>query len=253
MGCLIKEVVKNILLNLLNRFYYVSFSIIKFILMARVIKKVKKKKPEPTQFWGRVKLPVDTVAGIYSAVGFKTGKFRTVQFSPKSPGTANAVRLGYVDADEVAWAHEGVAEKVGPGVYLGGRGALSMKSPLETDQDYIRLIRKGVTKKSIDFLMEAADIPAVEMAEIMEITPRKLAAIKPDTLMEKSQSEKAVNIARLYALGEEVFGSKEEFNKWMNGRVPSLGKKRPKEYLDTSSGINLLMEEIGRIQHGVYS
>ena len=71
--------------------------------------------------------------------------------------------------------------------------------------------------------------------------------------MEKSQSEKAVNIARLYSLGEKVFGSKEEFNKWMNGRVPSLGKQRPKEYLDTTSGINLLMDELGRMQHGVYS
>ena len=91
------------------------------------------------------------------------------------------------------------------------------------------------------------------MAEIMETTPKKLAAIKPGTVMERSQSEKAVNIARLYSLGEEVFGSVEEFNKWMNGLVASLGKKRPKTYLDTGSGINLLMDELGRIQHGVYS
>ena len=143
--------------------------------------------------------------------------------------------------------------KVHPEEYLGGKKNLSAKVFLETEQDYIKLIRKGVSRKSIDHLMETTSIPAVEMAELLETTPRKLAAIKPNTLMEKSQSEKAVNIARLYALGEEVFESKLEFQKWMNGRVPSFGNKKPKEFLDTASGIQLLMDELNRIQHGVYS
>ena len=146
----------------------------------------------------------------------------------------------------------GISLKAEARLYLGKK-YLSVKAPLETEEDYIWLIRKGIPKKSIDHLISTTDIPVVEMAELMETTPRKLAAIKPDTIMEKSQSEKAVSIARLYALGEEIFGSKEEFNKWMNGRVQSLGKKMPKEYLDTTSGINLLMDELGRIQHGVYS
>ena len=193
---------------------------------------------------------------IYKAVK-KIGVSDTSPIISKKNTTVVRVRPRmFENNSEQRYINIGLKVKFGPttaDIYLGGKKNLPVNSLLETEQDYIKLIRKGITKKSIDFLMEAADIPAVEMAEIMEITPRKLAAIKPDTLMEKSQSEKAVNIARLYALGEEVFGSKEEFNKWMNGRVPSLGKKRPKEYLDTSSGINLLMEEICRIQHGVYS
>lgn len=137
--------------------------------------------------------------------------------------------------------------------YLGGKKKLSVARPVETEQEYIHLIRKGIRKGALDHLMLAANISPSEMAEIMEVKPKVFAALKPNTLLEKSQSEKAVNIARLYALGEEVFGSAAEFDKWMNGRVPSLGKKRPKEFLDTASGISLLMDEVGRIQHGVYS
>ncbi|MBX9785193.1 MAG: DUF2384 domain-containing protein [Chitinophagaceae bacterium] len=142
---------------------------------------------------------------------------------------------------------------VDAGTYLGGKKNLTLKALPETEEDYIQLIRKGISKKSIDHLIETTSIPAVVMAELLETTPRKLAAIKPNTLMEKSQSEKAVSIARLYALGEEVLESKDEFQKWMNGRVPSLGNKRPKEFLDTTSGIQMLMDELNRIQHGVYS
>jgi putative toxin-antitoxin system antitoxin component (TIGR02293 family) len=160
---------------------------------------------------------------------------------------------GVIHKNKAAGLKIKLAEKVNAVMYLGDKNDLPPKAQFESETDYIQLIRKGVSKKSIDHLIEATSITAAEMAELMETTPRKLAAIKPNTIMEKSQSEKAVNIARLYSLGEEVFGSKEEFNKWMNGRVPSLGKQMPKEYLDTASGINLLMDELGRIQHGVYS
>lgn len=140
-----------------------------------------------------------------------------------------------------------------PEVYLGGKQNLTIKTPLETEKDYIHLIRKGVRKSSLDCLMEAADISLKDMADIMQVTGKELASKKPNELLEKDQAEKAVNIARLYALGEESFGSADEFQKWMNSRIKSLGNQRPKDFLDTSSGISLLMDEIIRIQHGVYS
>lgn len=166
-----------------------------------------------------------------------------------------AVALGNTKPSVVVLgASKMVAKIVGTAdVYLGGKENLTVKTPLDTEEDYIHLIRKGIRKKSLDHLVEATAISVSDMAAIMQTTSKELAALKPNELLEKDQSEKVVNIARLYAMGEEAFGSAAEFNKWMNGRVPSLGKKRPKDFLDTSSGINLLMDEISRIQYGVYS
>lgn len=162
-------------------------------------------------------------------------------------------RRGVIHKNKAAALKSKLKVKNNAVVYLSAEEELPLRPHLNTETDYIELIRTGVTKKSIDHLINTTEITVNEMAQLMEITPRKLAAIKPDVIMEKSQSEKAVNIARLYSLGEEVFDSKEEFNKWMNGRVPALGNKKPKEYLDTTTGINLLMDELVRIQHGVYS
>lgn len=137
--------------------------------------------------------------------------------------------------------------------YLGVEGYVVAGTPLETEEDIVKLIRKGITKKYISHLIKSTNIPANEMAEIMEITPTRLSSMKPGTMMEKSQSEKAIQIARLYTLGEQVFEGREDFEKWMNGCVPSLGKKRPKHFLDTITGINFLMDELNRMRYGVYS
>ncbi|MBL7729805.1 MAG: hypothetical protein JNM88_01395, partial [Chitinophagaceae bacterium] len=76
--------------------------------------------------------------------------------------------------------------------YLGGKKKLSIGRPVETEQEYIHLIRKGISKGALDHLMLAANISPSEMAEIMEVKPKVFAALKPNTLLEKSQSEKAV-------------------------------------------------------------
>jgi uncharacterized protein (DUF2384 family) len=39
----------------------------------------------------------------------------------------------------------------------------------------------------------------------------------------------------------------------MNSSVMALGNKKPKEFLDTSIGIDLLMNELGKIEHGIFA
>jgi uncharacterized protein (DUF2384 family) len=39
----------------------------------------------------------------------------------------------------------------------------------------------------------------------------------------------------------------------MDTEIIALGHKSPKAFLDTSIGISILMEELGRLEHGVYS
>jgi putative toxin-antitoxin system antitoxin component (TIGR02293 family) len=53
--------------------------------------------------------------------------------------------------------------------------------------------------------------------------------------------------------GEEVFGEMNLFKEWMNRNLRALGNKKPKEFLDTSIGIHFIMDELGRIEHGVFA
>jgi len=125
--------------------------------------------------------------------------------------------------------------------------------PVINESDFIDVIRKGIPKKAIDTLIDKTGIPANEMAVLMRLSDRTLRRYKPQTLLNPEQSERVVELARLYSRGEEVFGKLESFKEWMNSTVMALGNIKPKELLDTSLGIEILMNELGKIEHGIFA
>jgi putative toxin-antitoxin system antitoxin component (TIGR02293 family) len=55
----------------------------------------------------------------------------------------------------------------------------------------------------------------------------------------------------LYYYGIEVFGGQERFNTWLTTKNTALGGIKPKDLLDSSFGIQMLKDELTRIEHGV--
>lgn len=137
--------------------------------------------------------------------------------------------------------------------YLGGRAAVLAGTKVQEEKDFITLIKKGIPRKSLDHLIQSTGLTAAELAAVMHTSDRTLRRYKPSTLLNPEQSERIIEIARLYSRGEEVFGNLEDFKIWMDSAVPSLGGISPKEFLDTSMGIEILMETLGRTEQGVFS
>jgi putative toxin-antitoxin system antitoxin component (TIGR02293 family) len=121
------------------------------------------------------------------------------------------------------------------------------------ETDIIDIIRKGISKKSLDHLIAQIGYTLTDIASVLHVSDRNLRRYAPSEKLSTEQSERLVEIARLYAKGEDVFGSIEVFNNWMNSTVRALGNTTPKSFLDTSLGIRLLTKELGRIEHGVFA
>ena len=119
--------------------------------------------------------------------------------------------------------------------------------------DFIHCIRAGVPKKALDNLVEVTGIGNSEMAGIVRTSERTLRRYSANQKLNAEQSERVIELAKVYSRGEEVFGSLDAFREWMNGAVFALGNKKPKELLDTSLGIEMLMDELGRIEHGIFA
>lgn len=122
-----------------------------------------------------------------------------------------------------------------------------------SDNDFIDLIREGVPKEAMNNLMNKTGITTMEMASITHTSDRTLRRYENKDKLPQEQSERVIELARLYSKGSEVFGSLEYFKEWMNATLIPLGSKKPKEFLDTSLGIDLLMKELGRIEHGIFA
>jgi putative toxin-antitoxin system antitoxin component (TIGR02293 family) len=137
--------------------------------------------------------------------------------------------------------------------YLGGKMALRGAKNPESDYEYNELIHSGLPKRSFDYLLQVTGLPLTEMADIFNITDRTLRRYKPATILNREQSERALEIARLYSRGTEVLGDLEYFRLWMSSPIPALGGKQPKSFLGTSLGIGLVTKILGRMEYGVYS
>jgi putative toxin-antitoxin system antitoxin component (TIGR02293 family) len=126
-------------------------------------------------------------------------------------------------------------------------------SGVKSENDFINVIRNGVSREVMDHLMEVADISLAEMAAIVHTSDRTLRRYTPHQKLSEEQTERMIEMARLYGRGEEVLGSLNDFRIWMNTLLLPFGNRKPKEFLDTSLGISMIMEELGRIQHGVFA
>ena len=124
---------------------------------------------------------------------------------------------------------------------------------IKNDSDFIGMIRTGIPKQAMSFLMTNTAMSMLELAAIIHTSDRTLRRYKPEDKLSQEQSERMIEVAKLYSKGEAVFGSLPQFRQWMDTNLLPMGNKKPKEYLDTSMGINMLMDELGRIEHGIFA
>jgi putative toxin-antitoxin system antitoxin component (TIGR02293 family) len=122
-----------------------------------------------------------------------------------------------------------------------------------SDFDVIRIARQGLPKKVLTTLAQKISLTLQELAGIMHMSERTLQRYEDDTVVKTEYAEKAVELARLYTRGQEVFGSMDKFKLWMKTPGHVFKNETPVSLLDTSIGFDLVLRELGRIEHGVFA
>lgn len=126
-------------------------------------------------------------------------------------------------------------------------------SKTANDWDILKLTRQGLPKSTLMQMAKNISITQQELSDIMHISERTLQRYEDTDVIKTEYSEKAIALARLYDRGVEVFGSIDKFKIWI--RTPSLVFKgeAPLSLLDTTFGFNMVFDELGRIEHGIFA
>lgn len=132
-------------------------------------------------------------------------------------------------------------------------GVLGNNYATVNDFDLLTLARKGISKKSLIVLAKRISLTIQQVAGIMHISERTLQRYTPSTIIKTEHAEKAIELARLYERGIEVFGTLDNFNEWMKTPNYTLNGEAPIDLLDSSLGFNLILQTLGRIEYGVFS
>jgi len=118
--------------------------------------------------------------------------------------------------------------------------------------ELLKLSRKGISFDLFEKIAKSHSYTTKEWSSFLHLTERTIQRYKKERRkFESLQSERIIEIAQLHLKGKEVFDSKLNFEEWMNSKIIALGNIRPIELLDSSFGIEMLMDELGRIEHGV--
>jgi putative toxin-antitoxin system antitoxin component (TIGR02293 family) len=111
--------------------------------------------------------------------------------------------------------------------------------------------KKGLEPQAAFDLIAVTLLSAPKIESILYVTLKTLTNYKQrKTHLNAAMSEKVLSIFALYKKGISIFGSVDEFNKWMAAPAYGLGGQRPNDLLDTMTGINLISEELTRIEYG---
>lgn len=131
-------------------------------------------------------------------------------------------------------------------------GLLGSKQ-VSSDYDVLQLTRNGLPKRILLTLAKKISITIQELANIMHISERTLQRYEDDAIVKSEYAEKAVELARLYTRGEEVFGSMDNFKTWMKLPNHIFNNEAPLSLLDNSFGFDMIFNELGRIEHGIFA
>ncbi len=113
-------------------------------------------------------------------------------------------------------------------------------------------VNRGVHFTTFETIVKKYSFTLQNWADFLHISMKTLSRYQKDKkTFDALQSERIMQIEILYSKGVEVFGDKENFSTWLETENLALGNLIPRDLLNTSFGIQLLMDELTRIEHGV--
>jgi len=126
------------------------------------------------------------------------------------------------------------------------------KTAIKSDLSIIKSSNEGVNSNIFTELVEISGISRNFLAEeVFDISLKTMLRYQKDKKkLNPRNSEIALKLLSLFKKGIQIFGSMNSFMSWLNKPAYGLGDKIPLSLLNTNTGIDLIEEELTRIEFG---
>lgn len=135
--------------------------------------------------------------------------------------------------------------------FLGG---FPIVGQAQSDFELIEVIREGLPAQAISHVVAASGLSEEEIFKALRIAKRTAARRKAsDSRLKASESELIYRFSKVMVTATEVLGTRDKARQWVLTENIALAGNRPIDLLDTGIGFGDVMDELQRIEHGVYS
>lgn len=131
---------------------------------------------------------------------------------------------------------------------LGSPGLRKVSSDLQLDEQ----VRRGFPVDVVAALHRLG-LTVDELAKLTATSPRtinRLLGTKKPTRLDLSVSERALRVATILALGEQLLGSHDRLLRWMRSPNRYLGSETPMHALETEFGRDHVKQSMYAIAYG---
>jgi putative toxin-antitoxin system antitoxin component (TIGR02293 family) len=138
--------------------------------------------------------------------------------------------------------------------YLGGKAF--WPHPPTSRLDVHAAAVKGIPYASLVYLVDGfTQVEPDDFVKVIGISSRTLRRQSelPAKLMPPDVASKTWQFAETLVKAAEVFGSKDEAERWMTKPAMGLDGQRPIDLLQTVQGAELVTDFLGRLEYGVYA
>src|SRR5439155_358534 len=121
---------------------------------------------------------------------------------------------------------------------------------LSSDQDLLKLVEDRVPTRAVEGLKRTG-LTDDEIYSL--IVPRRTLTHRRarHEALSREESDRAVRIARIAALGEEVFGEAERAWRWLRATKRQFAGRSPLQLTATEAGARLVEELLYRVDEGM--
>lgn len=135
---------------------------------------------------------------------------------------------------------------------LGGAKAMGLNP--STPPDWIYIVRKGFPTATLISFASRTGMTNIELAQILGVSVRVLASRRSKkTSLSSYESERLLRAAKVIARAHEVFGNFAKGLSWLRAPTTSFGGASPISFVDTEPGAELVLDLLGRIEHGIFA
>ena len=137
---------------------------------------------------------------------------------------------------------------------LGGKALLGQMS---ADIDAHELVQKGIPARALDHLLDGLTV--LERGQLLDgalgMSVRTLQRYResPGKPLNREQSDRVWSFAEILTRAVDVFGDREEAERWLASPSIGLEQRRPLELLATSAGTVRVSTLLTQIDYGVYT
>ena len=118
----------------------------------------------------------------------------------------------------------------------------------------IAVISQGVPYPLFELIQDYTPFSERDWASFLDISTKSLQRYRIDRnhTFKSNHSEKIIAIAEVTQIGLEVFGDLEQLRLWFETPNFALGNLTPSELLKDAYGKELVVNELVRINHGIF-